>query len=440
GRPTMISSARREDIVSALRRGTVPSSGLDALAVGIDTFAPTLDDELESVSAGRGGFKAVRGEYGTGKTFFGRWLQERARARGFAATEVQINETETPLHRLETVYRRLVEHLGTADTASGAFRGVIDGWFYALEQDVLADASVDASDAEGLLLRTNALMEARLGAISKTAPAFSAVLRTYRRALAAGDGMLADGLISWLAGQPNVAASIKRAAGIKGDLDHFGATNFLVGLLTILRDSGFSGLVMVLDEVETLQRMRTDTREKGLNALRQWIDEIDAGRYPGLYLVITGTPAFYDGPQGVQRLAPLAQRLHVDFGTDRRFDNPRAVQIRLAAFDHTSLLAVGRRVRDIYADGRPNEQRLRSVVDDSYLDALARAVAGGLGGKVGVAPRLFLKKLVSDVLDRVDLHEDFDPRKHYTLTLAETEMCATERAAASAASVDDIEL
>src|SRR5690606_40875643 len=55
-----------------------------------------------------------------------------------------------------------------------------------------------------------------------------------------GDDMLADGLISWLAGQPNVAASVKRAAGIKGDLDHFGATNFLVGLLTILRDSGYS--------------------------------------------------------------------------------------------------------------------------------------------------------------------------------------------------------
>ena len=30
----MISEARREDIVGALRRGTVPSSGLDALAVG----------------------------------------------------------------------------------------------------------------------------------------------------------------------------------------------------------------------------------------------------------------------------------------------------------------------------------------------------------------------------------------------------------------------
>ena len=436
----MISAARREDIVSALRRGTVPNNGLDALAVGIDTFEPTLTEELDLVAAGHGGFKAVRGEYGTGKTFFGRWLQERARTRGFAATEVQINETETPLHRLETVYRRLVEHLSTADMASGAFRGVIDGWFYALEQDVLADPAVNPDDAQGLLQRTDALMEVRLSAISKTAPAFSAVLRAYRQALTDNDAALADGLISWLAGQPNVAASVKRAAGIKGDLDHFGASNFLVGLLTILRDSGYAGLVMVLDEVETLQRMRTDTREKGLNALRQWIDEIDAGRYPGLYLVITGTPAFFDGPLGVQRLVPLAQRLHVDFGTDRRFDNPRAVQIRLAPFDHASLLAVGRRVRDIYADGRENEQRMRTVVGDSYLDALARAVAGGLGGKVGVAPRLFLKKLVADVLDRVDLHEDFDPRQHYSLTLVETEMSAIERAAASADSVDDIEL
>ncbi|TNC78203.1 BREX system ATP-binding protein BrxD [Janthinobacterium lividum] len=436
----MISAARRDDIVGALRRGTVPSTGLDALAVGIDTFAPTLDQELVAVASGRGGFKAVRGEYGTGKTFFGRWLQERARAKGFATSEVQINETETPLHRLETIYRRLIERLGTADSSTGAFRSVIDGWFFALEQDVLADGSVDASDSAALMARTDALMEAQLTNISKTAPAFSAVLRTYRRALAEGDNMLAEGLISWLAGQPNVAASVKRAASIKGELDHFGAANFLIGLLTILRDSGFPGLVLVLDEVETLQRMRADTRERGLNALRQLIDEIDAGRFPGLYLVITGTPAFFDGAQGVQRLAPLAQRLHVDFGTEQRFDNPRAVQIRLSPFDQGSLLAVGKRVRDIYTQTQANETRLRAVVDDVYIESLARAVAGGLGGKVGVAPRLFLKKLVADVLDRVDLHDSFDPRQHYKLTLAENEMTANERAAAGSIGVDDIEL
>lgn len=436
----MISAARRDDIVAALRRGTVPGSGLDALAVGIDHFAPAIDEELAAIASGRAGFKAVRGEYGSGKTFFGRWLQERARATGFASSEVQINETETPLHRLETVYRRAVERLGTSDTPSGAFRAVVDGWFYALEQDVLADSQVDASNTAALLEKTEALMETRLVSISRNAPAFAAVLRAYRRALAGGDRALADGLISWLAGQPNVAAGVKRAAGIKGDLDHFTAANFLAGVLTILRDSGFSGWVLVLDEVETLQRMRADTREKGLNALRQWIDEIDAGRYPGLYLVVTGTPAFFDGPQGVQRLAPLAQRLHVDFGADRRFDNPRAVQIRLSPFDRAALLDVGRRVRDVFATGLTAEARIRSLVDDACIERLAAAVAGSLGGKVGVAPRLYLKKLVGEVLDRVELHADFDPRLHYSLTLAESEMTVSERAAASAPSVDDIEL
>ena len=436
----MIGTARRNDIVGALRRGTVPNAGLDALAVGMDGFTATLDEELATVTSGRGGFKAVRGEYGTGKTFFGRWLQERARAQGFATSEVQINETETPLHRWETIYRRLIERLGTSDCSTGAFRSVIDGWFFALELDVMTDAMVDYHDVDALLDRTTALMETRLSAISQTAPAFSAVLRAYRLAQATGDYPLAEGLISWLAGQPNVAASVKRAAGIKGDLDHFGAANFLMGLLTILQDSGFAGLVLVLDEVETLQRMRADTRERGLNALRQLIDEIDAGRFVGLYMVVTGTPAFYDGAQGVQRLAPLAQRLHVDFGTDRKFDNPRAVQIRLMPFDQGSLVAVGKRVRDIYAYRQPHEARLRTVVGDAYIEDLARAVAGALGGKVGVAPRLFLKKLVADVLDRVDLHPDFDPLQHYSLTLADNEMTANERAAAGAASVDDIEL
>lgn len=436
----MFGSAKRDDILSALRRGTVPGNGLEAFAVGVEAFAPVVDEELQRVALGRGAFKAVRGEYGSGKTFFGRWVQERARAKGFAASEVQINETETPLHRLETVYRRLVERLGTADMASGAFRSVIDGWFFALEQDVLAEGGIEADDADSLLSRTNALMEARLAAISTAAPAFAAVLRAYRQALATGDARQADGLIAWLAGQPNVAASVKRAAGIKGDLDHFGAANFLAGLLVILRDSGYAGLVLVLDEVETLQRMRADARERGLNALRQWIDEIDAGRYPGLYLLMTGTPAFFDGPQGVQRLVPLAQRLHVDFSTEARFDNPRAAQIRLSPFDHDALVRVGCRVRDLFAMGARDEARIRGVIDDACVATLARAVAGGLGSQVGVAPRLFLKKLVADVLDRVELHPEFDPRQHYRLTLAEAEMTVNERAAAKAMSVDDIEL
>jgi hypothetical protein len=433
-----ISTARRRDVIDALRRGTVPRAGLGLFAVGLNRFEATLDDDLDTVARGGSAFHALRGDYGSGKTFFARWLAERAKRRGLAVSEVQISETETPLHRLETVYRRLTERLTTATHQPSALRSVIDSWFYALEEEVLASGDIPEDDEDALAAAVDELLERRLADVARTTPAFSAALRGYRQAVAACDGARAEALIAWLGGQKSVAASAKRAAGIRGDLDHFGALGFLQGLLTVLRDCGHPGLLLVLDEVETLQRVRGDVREKSLNALRQLLDEIDAGRFPGLFLVITGTPAFYDGQQGVQRLAPLAQRLATDFTTDPRFDSPRAVQLRLAGFDLESLTELGVKVRDVYTGVARHPERLAARVDDAYLADLARAVTGSLGGKVGIAPRLYLRKLVADVMDRVDEFEDFDPRAHYALTLNSSELNETERSAATGAG--DIEL
>lgn len=432
-----ISAQKRLEILEALRRGTVPRRGLEQLAVGLGKFENTVDDMLDHVSAGNGAFKAVRGDYGCGKTFFSRWIQERAKGRNFAVAEVQISETETPLHRLETVYRRLIERLSLSGAPEGAFREVMDGWFYALEEDVV-DSGVEGE--EEMLAATSELMEKRLGEVARSAPAFASALRGYRKALAEGDGEIAEGLLAWLAGQPNVAASVKRSAGIKGEVDHRGALTFLQGLLTVLRDSGNPGLVVVLDEVETLQRVRSDVRQKSLNALRQLIDELDSGRFPGLMLVVTGTPTFFDGPQGVRKLAPLAQRLATEFDEDGRFDNPRAPQIRLMPFGQESLIEVGKKVRDIFAEGCDQSDRVRTMVDDVLLESLARGIAGKLGGKVGLAPRIFLKKLVTDVLDKVEMFEDFDPKIHYKPVIDGSELNEAERAAVGELSADNIEL
>ncbi|BFU45759.1 BREX system ATP-binding protein BrxD [Krasilnikovia sp. MM14-A1004] len=432
-----ISARRRRDIIDALRRGVVPTNGLDALAVGLDRFVAALDDDLDRVAGGGSVFKAVRGEYGAGKTFFTRWLAERAKRRGFAASEVQISELETPLHRMETVYRRLVEHLSTEQFPPSALRPVLDGWIFALEEDVLAGGAVAEHDAEGLDRTVGELLERRLADISRSTPGFAAALRGYRAANTAGDHAAADGLAAWLGGQPHVAASVRRGAGVRGDLDHFGALSFLQGLLTVLRDSGHPGLLLVLDEVETLQRVRSDARDKALNALRQLVDEIYAGRFPGLFLVITGTPAFFDGPQGTQRLSPLAQRLATHFEADPRFDNPRAVQLRLAGFSVDALVELGIRARDIYGS-----DQVTTRIDDAYLRQLASAVTGKLGGQVGIAPRVYLKKLVADVLDRVDQFEDWDPRQRYELTLQADELTDVERNAAgvSPGSAGDVDI
>ncbi|WP_283605782.1 BREX system ATP-binding protein BrxD [Mycolicibacterium poriferae] len=420
-----VSARRRREVLDALRRGTVPSNGLDQLAVGLSRFETELDNELDNVAAGGAMFKAVRGEYGSGKTFFARWLADRAMKKGFAVAEVQINEIDTPLHKLETVYRRSIESLRTASVQPSALRPILDAWLFTVEDD----ARQQSADVD-------AILERRLHDVAAQAPVFPMAIRAYRRMVAEGDHDGADGLVAWLGGQPHVAAAVKRRAGIKGDLDHYLALGFLRGLLAVLSDAGHPGLLLVLDEVETLQRVRSDARAKALNALRQLVDEVHDGHFPGFYLLITGTPAFFEGRQGIPLLPPLADRLHTEFAKDPRFDNPRAPQLRLTGFDQGRLIELGIRVRDLYVAGVPDPARVSAVADDAFLGQFAAAVAGELGGKVGIAPRLFLRKLV-DVLDKIEQFTDFDPYTDYEVRIAAAELSDSERVAMTA---DDVPL
>lgn len=429
---------KRREIIDALRLGTVPRRGLELFAVGLERFEKAIDEELESVAAGKGRFKAVRGEYGTGKTFFARWLEHRALEKGFATALVQISETDTPLYRMETIYRRAVEALQTKEWSDAAFRSLVDRWFFQLEEELLATGQVDPNDDAAVERGVGELLEQRLRVVSGTQPQFAAALRACHAARVRGDHAIAEGLIAWLMGQPNVGAAVLRHANLKGDLDHDSAAGFLRGQLEVLKQTGRRGLVLVLDEVETIQRVRADSREKSLNALRGLIDDLSAERYPGLYVLITGTPLFYDGPQGIKRSPPLAGRLHTDFGPDPKFDSARAPQIRLQPFDLEKLVTVGRRVRELYPSD--DAARVAAKVDDGILRALAATVAGALGGKVGIAPRIYLRRLVG-LLDQVDEHPDFEPRAHASLKIDAGEMTDEERSAAGIArSVEDIEL
>ena len=184
-----VSPRRRREVIDALRRGTVPANGLDLLAVGLERFTPALDGDLDAVAGGGSAFKAVRGEYGAGKTFVTRYVAERALRRGFASAEVQISETETPLHKLETVYRRVGEALRTAAFPPSALRPVLDSWLFTLESDATAaDPGLAGRGQAAVDEAVEVLLEQRLAAVSVRTPAFAQALRAYRSAVTAGDG------------------------------------------------------------------------------------------------------------------------------------------------------------------------------------------------------------------------------------------------------------
>jgi hypothetical protein len=85
-------------------------------------------------------------------------------------------------------------------------------------------------------------------------------------------------------------------------------------------------------------------------------------------------------------------------------------------------------------------ERIGQKLDDAYLRDLADHIAGALGGKLGIVPRLYLRRLV-DELDKVDEHADYDPREYIGEPVPTEHMTPEERAAAGRPlGVDDIQL
>ncbi len=385
-------------VFEQLRKGLVPERGLEAFAVGIERARGELRRQLEHVAGGEGSIKFLRGGYGCGKTFMARLAVLEARSQGFATSFVVVSDNDLRFHRFDDVYRKVVAELGTASCPRGALGDVLDRWIAKVEATLVAGGEdEDAPDFDEKVARR---LDDDLAAMTgQQAPAdFVRVVRTIFELKQRGALAEAGALISWLSGSGNVAAAAKQAAGIRGDIGSRDALDYLRGVLEIVKAAGYQGLLVVIDEAETILRMRSDSRHKSLNGLRQIADA--AGGYPGLLWLVTGTPEFFDTPRGVAGLAPLHDRIR--FIDQHGFVSLRQPQLALEPFDRDRLRRVAVQLRELFPTA--DRARLEARVDDVFLARLVDEVTAGFRGDVGVVPRQFLRELVT-VFDSVDESE-----------------------------------
>lgn len=397
-------------VFEQLRSGRVPERGLDAFAVGLERQRAELGRLLDMASEKEGLFKCLRGGYGCGKTFTSRLAILDAQARGFATSFVVVSDNDLRFHNFDEVYQKVVSELGTSACPRGALGDVLDRWVGALEESLVElGHDPDAPDFDGKVAKK---LEDTLGAMTgNRAPedmvrVVRAIFELKQRSELADAGAL----ISWLSGSSNVGATAKKKAEIKGDIRSKDALAYLRGILEIVKAAGYAGLVIVVDELETVLRARTDTRGKSLNGLRQIIDA--AKDFPGLFWIFTGTPDFFDSRRGVAGLEPLHDRLR--FEKQGPFVNVRQPQLELLPFDAARLRDVALRLRDIYPGAARG--RIEKLVTNELVDRLVADVTKGFRGDVGVVPRQFLRSYVS-ILDMIDQYEEYDPAQHYTFTM-----------------------
>ena len=395
-----------QHVFESLRKGLVPERGIDAFAVGIEKLRGELERQLDLAKNGEGTIKFLRGGYGCGKTFMARLALLDAQENGFATSFVVVSDNDLRFHRFDDVYRKVMIELGTNVCPRGAMGDILDRWIARVE-DALIAAGED-EDADDFDHKVRKRIDEDLASLTggQAPQDFVRVVQTIFDLKQEGNVAEAGSLISWLCGSGNVAASAKKRAGIKGDITSRDALDYLRGVLEIVKAAGYKGLVIAIDEAETILRMRKDSRHKSLNGIRQIADA--AGSYPGLLWVFTGTPDFFDTRQGVAGLAPLHDR--IQFMKQGRFVSLRQAQLELTPFDEDRLRSVAVKLRELY----PAQDRsaIDAKVSVEFIDRLVAEVTKGFRGDVGVVPRQFLRQFVTQ-LDLVDENNDYDPMTEF---------------------------
>jgi len=381
-------------IFQRLRNGTVPDRGLEAFAVGIERHRKELQRKIDEVKGGEGDVKFLRGGYGCGKTFMANLVVHDAQQppNNFVTSFVVVSDNDLHFHKFDELYRKVVSAVSTPACRQGALGDILDRWIGGIEEGLL-ELGV-AEDDPALESKVLAKLDEHLATISGgQAPAdMIRVVRKVFELKQAGKVQDAAALVSWLSGSSNVAASIKNLAGVKGDIASSDAMAYLRGILAIIKHAGYSGLVIVIDEAETILRMRGDVRGKSLNAIRQIVDA--SSGYPGLLWVFTGTPTFFDDRQGVKGVEALYAR--IKYEELNGVPSLRQPQLALKPFDRERLLKVALKLRSLHPDLAPDTAERRFPRE--LVEQLVDKVTEGFRGDVGVVPRQFLRTFVN-VLD-----------------------------------------
>lgn len=210
--------------IRRLRSGVVPISQLDELSVGYGAVRAAVTESLQILSAkGKCAPLFVTGEWGTGKSHMLEFIRAAALARGIAHVRVDLNARGTPLNYPQRFYPWV---------SNAVCMGDLQGL-----RAIVQSAFVDPEHRDSLLKFSWATESGVLGA-------------ALRSIILASRELGAEALVDHDAWDVVTGADLAPFDHKRGK-----ALGRLVAVAKLLRSIGGRGLVVVLDEAETIDQL-----------------------------------------------------------------------------------------------------------------------------------------------------------------------------------------
>ncbi len=371
--------------------GQPPEWGLHLFTAGLDDYLGVLEvDYLSSYIAGGGAsFKMVIGAFGGGKTHCLYCIRELAWKRNYLVSYCPLSPEESPFHKLERVYKSIVDNMMLPVGPDGLVHGVERGIDTFLREQYATITRKTASDKDPAYapreLFENEVEESLKGIenINFARAVEGALLALYEEKK---DDY--RNILHWLTAS-GYDRRVHRNYGILEPIGRGQSFSMIRSVTQWIKNLDYNGLVILFDEAEQVPSLTSKQRDLLLSNLREIIDQCGHANFPGV-MIFYAVPneALFEGRSAVYEA--LKQRIATVFD----IYNPSGVKIYLDRIqtDPLDVLSeIGGNLYDIFTVPFPTGTPRELV--DTTIRHVAEAALEVRFGDIGTK-RLFVQAVI----------------------------------------------
>ncbi len=389
-------------IIEELRKGSVPTEYVPFFTVGRENWLRFIEDDLDNYIA-EGGSKVrfISGDYGDGKTHFMSVIRHLAVEKGFGVAFVVLTR-EVPIHKFEAVYQAIIRQLDGPFEGTG-IRSMLSGWLESLsgEENTLSPEQIlDLAETLRNLPNMNVNFANAVAALVENR--YSPLREEENDEERAADR---ETIYHWFEGGKVTKRALK-PFGMFEVINKNNSKQMLNSLIAFLHYLDYKGLILLLDELETVMALSASIRNAAYENVRLLIDNTEQTEH--LHIFFSIIPDILASEKGFKSYDALWSRVR-SIGEQKRL-NYRSVLIDLhrTPLNAEELVNLGRSLRQIHEISYRWDAR-EKVSDDLIQQICDNQKKMGLLSEV----RLFVKQVVR-ILDMAEQGES--PAENLDLT------------------------
>lgn len=389
----------REAIIQSLRAGVTPRTGLQHIQVGRAKEVSALLKDIENVIDGGASFRLVIGEYGSGKTFFLQLVRSIALEKGLVtmhadlAPDRRIHATQGQARNL---YSELARNMSTRTKPDGN----------ALESVIERFVTESRKEADTTGVQVEHVVHQRLHGLSELVGGydFAKVVAAFWRGHDEGNDQLRQDAVRWLRGEFTTKTDARAALDVRTIVDDASIYDHLKLLSLFVRQAGYRGLLINLDEMVNLYKLSSSkARTSNYEQLLRMLNDSLQGSANHIGFLLGGTPDFLMDPRkGLFSYEALRSRLAENsFAQSAGITDYSSTTLHLNNLAPEELLVLLKNLRHVFASGEPDKY----LIPDEGLLAFLQHCSTKIGDAYFRTPRNTIKAFV-DLLSVLEQHNN----------------------------------